>query len=232
MQDKIKITSKKVLQEKRLRKIFLIIIILLLFLLLLFYMIVGIVYNRGNFSITLDKNLYFDRGLIMYDDPEYKVYRPELYAEAPNTFDNISQYWLPEDITENYGGSHNGKNYLAYTFYVENIGEEVRDYWSEVFIEDVLKNVDDAIRIRVYRNDEYITYAKPKPNGEAENNTVAFISDTVVGRTHVGNFAPGSIDKYTLVIWIEGSDDECTDNILGGEFKDRMRFNSEYVEES
>ena len=109
MQDKIKITSKKVLQEKRLRKIFLIIIILLLFLLLLFYMIVGIVYNRGNFSITLDKNLYFDRGLIMYDDPEYKVYRPELYAEAPNTFDNISQYWLPEDITENYGGSHNGK---------------------------------------------------------------------------------------------------------------------------
>ena len=42
----------------------------------------------------------------------------------------------------------------------------------------------------------------------------------------------GDLDKYTLVIWIEGSDDECTDNILGGEFKVRMRFNSEYVEES
>ena len=93
MQDKVKITSKKVLREKRLRKIFLILIVLLLFLLLLFYMIVGVVYNRGNFSITLDENLYFDRGLIMYDDPEYKVYRPELYAEAPD-FYNISQYWL------------------------------------------------------------------------------------------------------------------------------------------
>ena len=232
MQDKVKITSKKVLREKRLRKIFLILIVLLLFLLLLFYMIVGIVYNRGNFSITLDKNLYFDRGLIMYDDPEYKVYRPELYAEAPSTFDNISQYWLPEDITEYGGGSHNGKNYLAYTFYVENIGEEIRDYWSEVYIEDVSRNVDDAVRIRIYRNGEYVTYAKAKANGEAETNTTAFLSETLAGRMHIENSMPGDIDKYTLVIWLEGSDAECTDDILGGEFKVRLRFNSEYVEEN
>ena len=232
MQDKVKITSKKVLREKRLRKIFLILIVLLLFLLLLFYMIVGIVYNRGNFSITLDENLYFDRGLIMYDDPEYKVYRPELYAEEPNSFDNISQYWLPEDITASGGGSHNGDNYLAYTFYVENIGEEIRDYWSEIYIEGVTRNVDEAVRIRVYRNDEYVTYAKARANGTAENNTIAFLSDTVAGRAHVENFMPGSVDKYTLVIWIEGSDQECTDDILGGEFRVRMRFNSEYVEEN
>ena len=43
---------------------------------------------------------------------------------------------------------------------------------------------------------------------------------------------PGDIDKYTLVIWIEGSDAECTDDILGGEFGVRLRFNSEYVEEN
>ena len=231
MQDKVKITSKKVLREKRLRKIFLILIVLLLFLLLFFYLVVGVVYNRGNFSITLDENLYFDRGLIMYDDPEYKVYRPELYAEAPD-FYNISQYWLPEDITEYGGGSHNGQSYLAYTFYVENIGEEIRDYWSEVYIEDVTRNVDDAVRIRIYRNDEYVTFAKARPNGEAENNTVAFLDDHIAGRIHIENMKPGDIDKYTLVIWIEGSDAECTDDILGGEFGVRLRFNSEYVEEN
>ena len=37
--------------------------------------------------------------------------------------------------------------------------------------------------------------------------------------------------KYTIVLWIEGSDLECNDNILGGEFKVQMNFNSEFVDE-
>lgn len=232
MQDKIKLTSKKVLREKRLRKIFLILIILFLLLLLLFYMVVGIVYNRGNFSITLDENMSFDRGLIMYDNPDDKAYRRELYAEEPGNFDNISGYWLPEDITASGGGSHNGKSYLAYTFYVENIGEEIRDYWYEVYIEGATRGVEDAVRIRVYRNDEYVTFAKARATGGAERDTTPFITDTLAGRVHIENFWPESIDKYTLVVWIEGSDAECTDDILGGEFRVRMRFNSEYIEEN
>ena len=63
-------------------------------------------------------------------------------------------------------------------------------------------------------------------------NTTAFLSDTLAGRMHIENMKPGDIDKYTLVIWIEGSDAECTDDILGGEFGVRLRFNSEYVEEN
>ena len=38
------------------------------------------------------------------------------------------------------------------------------------------------------------------------------------------NFTPGTIDEYTLIIWIDGDDLECTDNILGGEFKVHMDF--------
>ena len=68
-----------------------IILLIVFFLILLIsYFVIGIIYNSGNFSITLDKNLYFDKGLIIYDDPNYKVYRTELYAEAPKSFDNIS----------------------------------------------------------------------------------------------------------------------------------------------
>ena len=37
------------------------------------------------------------------------------------------------------GGSHNGKNYLAYTFFVENTGDSVSDYWNEVIIDDVIR---------------------------------------------------------------------------------------------
>ena len=230
MQDKIKITSKKVLQEKRLRKIFLIIIILLLFLLLLFYMIVGIVYNRGNFSITLDKDLYFESGLMIYDDPEYKVYRSELLAPAPDTFDSMSYKWLPDNLGEEKLGEHNGDNYLAYTFFIENTGDKEVNYTSRVVIEDVIKNVDEAVRIRVYKGDEYVTYAKLSNKGDPEENTVPFLEDKLVMEEHVENFKPGDINKYTIVMWIEGTDPDCTDNILGGEFKAYMNFSSEDAE--
>lgn len=231
MKKELKLSSKKMQKEKKLKRNLRIALIIIFFILLLLYFVVGIIYNNGNFSISLDRNLYFDKGLIIYDDPSYKVYRTELLAEAPKTFDDISYKWLPNDISEHAGGSHNGDNYLAYTFYIENQGEETADYWSEVVIEDVIKNVDDAVRVRIYKNDEYVTYAKMGSDGVPEPNTVAFQEENLVVREHTENFKPGDIDKYTIVLWIEGADPECTDNILGGEFKVSMQFNSEYVED-
>lgn len=231
MEKKIKLSSKQFKREKKLKKIFLIIILLVLLLLLISYFVFGIIYNSASFSITLDKNLYFDKGLVVYDDPTYKVYRTDLYAESPTSFDNVYYKWLPSDIDERGAGSHNGDNYLAYTFYVENLSEEVSDYWSEVVIDDVVRNVDDAVRIRIYRNGEQVTYAKMGANGLPEENTIAFESNDLVVRTHVENFEPGAIDRYTIMLWVEGTDPECTDNILGGEFKVNMIFNSEHIDE-
>lgn len=228
---KIELSSEKIKREKKLKKWFLIALIIILALLLILYFVIGIIYNRGNFSITLDQNLYFEKGLIIYDAPTYKVYRTELYAPSPETFDNVSYAWLPDDLDDLGGGSHNGHNYLAYTFYVENTGETESDYWSEVIIEDTIRNVDDAVRIRVYRNGEAQTYAKASRSGAPEPRTIAFLEPGIAARNHVERFAPGSIDRYTLVLWIEGSDPECTDNILGGEFKVTMDFKSEHTEE-
>lgn len=221
---------KKYHLEKRIRKIIGLTITLILLLLFLAYYVIGIVYNSGSFSVTLDRNLYFDDGLIIYDDPTYKVYRSELLAQSPDTFDNISYKWLPDDLYEHAGGSHNGDNYLAYTFYIENQGTDVSDYWNEVEILDVINNVDEAVRVGIYKNDELVIYAKIGTDGEPEPNTVSFIDDDTIALLHVEDFKPGDIHKYTLVLWVEGADPECTDNILGGEFKVVMNFNSEHVE--
>ena len=216
--------------EKKLGKILFVFLLLIILILLILYYTIGIIYNNGNFSVTLDKNLYFDKGLIIYDDKDYKVYRTELLAPSPESFDNISHKWLPKDINDSEGGSHNGDNYLAYTFYVENTGSDVSDYWTEVVIGDVIRNVDSAVRIRIYKNGEYVTYAKIGGNGNAEPDKVPFQDDGTVAIRHNPNFKPGDIDKYTLVLWVEGSDPDCTDNILGGEFKVEMKFNSEHID--
>lgn len=220
---------KRIRRRKRAKKIAKIMLLSILLFLLMIYIVLGVIYNSGSFTISLDRNLYFDRGLIIYERPDYKVYRSELYAKSVDYFDNISYKWLPEDL-ESQDGSHNGENYVAYTFYIENTGVNITDYWYEVNVSDVIKNVDEAVRIRIYKNGQYITYAKVSRRGQPEPNTTVFLSDSIVITDHEDQFKPGDIDKYTIVIWLEGSDPECTDNILGGEIKVDMNFKSEIVD--
>lgn len=219
----------RVRRRKRAKKIARILLLSILLLLLIIYIVLGVIYNSGSFTISLDRNLYFDRGLIIYERPDYKVYRSELYAKSVDYFDNISYKWLPDNL-EGQDGSHNGENYVAYTFYIENTGVNVTDYWYEVNVSDVLKNVDEAVRIRLYKNGQYVTYAKISKRGQPEVNTTVFETDSLVISEHEDEFKPGEIDKYTIVIWLEGSDPECTDNILGGEIKIDMNFKSEIVD--
>ncbi len=231
MNNEIEVSVAKVKRRKKIIKITRLVLLFLLLFLFVSYLVMNFVYNNGNFSITLDKNLYFERGIIIYDDPDYKVFRTELFAKAVDYFDNISNKWLPSDLdSENKMGSHNGENYLAYTFFVENTGTDTSDYWYEMIIDDVIKKVDEAVRIRIYRNGEFITYAKLDVNGKPEKDTTPFVNDELVSFDHRVDFRPGDIDRYTVVIWIEGSDLQCTDNILGGEIKLHMEFNSEFVE--
>lgn len=231
MKEQITLRASKVKRKKKIVKIIKLALLIFILLLLVSYVVIGVIYKGGNFSITLDKNLYYKNNIIIYDDPNYKVFRTELQAKVVDSFDNISYKWLPDTLpTESEGGSHNGENYVAYTFYIENLGEDISDYWSEIIIDDVIKNVDEAVRIRVYKNGVATTYAKMGNNDQPEKETIAFQTDTLVAMDHVENFKPGDKDKYTIVIWLEGSDSECNDNILGGEIKLHMDFNSEFIE--
>ena len=233
MNNEIIVKADKVKRRRKVIKLVKLLLLILILLLLIVYVVFGIIYNNGNFTITLDKNLYYDRNLIIYDDPTYKVYRSELLAKSPETFDNRAESWFEKEkiVLDGEGGSHNGDNFLAYTFYIENIGTMITDYWTEIVIDDVIKGIDEAIRVRVYKNGEYITYAKIAGNGKPEKGTTPFDSDTLVNLDHVENFGPGDKVKYTIVIWLDGNDPECTNNILGGEIKIHMRFNSEYMDE-
>ena len=125
-----------------------------------------------------------------------------------------------DDDIDDIEGPHNGNNYMAYTFFVKNIGEDETEYRTTIDILSVIKNVDDAIRVMVYKNGQKTVYAKRRPDTyEPETGTEPFSKvDQVMNILHEG-FKPGDIDKYTIVIWLEGNDLECIDSILGGEMK-------------
>ena len=57
-----------------------------------------------------------------------------------------------------------------------------------------------------------------------------FISDNVVAQGRQSQVAPGDVHKYTVVIWLEGDDPDCTNDLIGGHVG--MEFGFELVEEA
>ena len=145
--------------------------------------------------------------------------------------DNISINWIPDNIDDEGTGAHNGNNYIAYTFYVVNSGSETVHYWYEIDIDDTILNVDEAIRIMIIRNGERTIYAKKsKVTGESEPNTTKFTSQSIAVLEQRKNFKPKAKDRFTVVVWIEGDDPECQNELLGGEIKMHMDITEEHVD--
>jgi len=62
-----------------------------------------------------------------------------------------------------------------------------------------------------------------------EKDTIQFFSDEIAVLEQRKQFEPGNIDKYTIVIWLEGDDPDCVNKIIGGEIKLHMEINEERI---
>ena len=225
----IELNSEKVnKREKRIKMLKLGLLMSALFLMII-YVILRIVYEQGAFTVSLDQNFAKKSGIVIYENPETKESRRILKAEKKEYLDNISVTWLPNNLNEYIGGAHNGDNYIAYTFYIENQGADTINYWYTIFVDDVIRNVDKAVRVMVYQNGERTIFAKAASNGEPEKDTEKFYSDDIVAVKGRTNFKEGDIDKFTLVIYLEGDDPDCIDDLIGGQMKMHMEITEEQL---
>lgn len=179
----------------------------------------------GSFTVRIDKYDMVRQGLTLSETPEYDVSNAVLNADIVYDMTNISGEDLPENI-DMINGSHNGESYIAYTFYLINSGDNTITYTGDMFIENVTNKVDEAVRVAVYINGEKTVYGKTKSNGSGKESDCdsEFASSTMVMNTKHEKFESKARDKYTIVIWLEGNDPDCTDEIIGGTLKLGMNF--------
>jgi hypothetical protein len=203
-------------------RIFSIILLIAILLLGISYALSAFVNRAGNFTVWISDE---DMNLItLSDTADFEKCATMLEADIIPQMDNITKSWMPENLDE-VDGCHNGDNYIAYTFYLKNAGENEIDYSSQIDIHAVTKAADNAVRVMVIKNGEETVYAKAqKGSNEPEPDTVAFLSNTQVFKNTTEGFGSGAVDKYTVVIWLEGNDPECIDDIRGGVVKMSMNF--------
>ena len=181
--------------------------------------------NMGNFTINLNRLELFRYGVAIDEDPNFSQATARLQAQAVTNGTNIAAEDLPDNL-DDIDGSHNGKSYVAYTFYIRNAGKVDLDYACNIRIASASKGVEKAARVRVWKNGEATTYAAAAADGNPEPGCVSFASDKEVCTIPEENFQVGNVDKYTVVIWLDGDDPECVDDIVGGAVEFAMDFDT------
>ncbi len=243
------IKNRQVLRHTRQHKIVVALMIFLGVTIALGGAVYGIIsfLNYNNFQVLIDKegmNILSLSNRLDFSNPT-----EVLALGGPRYMDNITlmdiYYLIPEfEAHEGAYGEGDNTKYIAATFFLKNITSKDRIYREAVIIDDVTKNVDDALRVMIIRDGERTVYAKAKPDqtpeevvpgqfftrqGIPDTGGEVWMAEPFISPRHVCYntglpLAAGQIVKYTVLIWLEGWDDECVDAILGGTIKLELQF--------
>ncbi len=208
--------------------------------------------TKGNFTINVTADM-IQQGYVLSDDASFEHTSTRLYTDEIENINAISVQDIESDINFSQDGSHNGTGYMAYTFYIRNEGDMESSYTYSLNITSETSGAIDATWVMVYVNDEQMIYSSLSEDGDRENLygysympfeeyatdsealyyedsgkygivPVEFIDDSIVMGGVIEDMQPGEYDKYTIVIWIEGDDPECTNDILGGHVGFNFQF--------
>ncbi len=219
--------------------------------------------EKGAFTINLTGDM-LKAGFILSESSEFTQSSSRLFSDKIEKVNNITIENIADNVDE-IDGPHNGKNYMAYTFYIKNDGKNISTYAWYFKMTAELNSVSEAVWIMLFEDGRQVTYTRPTAAGTPEElygfdepvkfshlaydeaqyyerfdeeahrsfygiTTTPYVDDTIVAQGIIQNTEPGEVHKYTVVIWVEGHDPECTNDLFGGFAKFRMEF--EHVESS
>ncbi len=215
------------------------------------YLMAAFYTQSGEFIIRVDHA--GEKKLVISDTEDFSQELITLNGTAIDQADNISIFDIDPEVME-IDGDHNGIDYVAYTFYVKNIGLDPITYTYNLSIQRATKGVEEATWVLMYHNGQQQIFAKENKSGEPESQqatyefpfmedakkpelysyqeesgihtltTEAFASSRIVEVAERPDLQPEEVDKFTVVIWLEGEDPECINDILGGTIEMMMKI--------
>ena len=215
--------GKKIYRWKTVLKVLATVLALILILALLLYGAADIALHSKSFPITL----VGDDGegglrISLSEDAAGTVLSTHLKAPVIDEMGDMSSLYLPADVDSG-EGSHNGTDYIAYTFYLRNPTDKVGKVEERMDLLAATKGADEAVRIRIFRDGVPATYAAPAKDGGPEYGTTPFADNKTI-YTDTADIAAGQVVRYTIVIWLEGDDPECVDSVRGGKIRVSVNF--------
>lgn len=186
-----------------------------------------------------------------YEDVTYTPNKSLLYDDikySTNLPDDIAQH---EGVHSVYR-KKNQLSFFSFSFYLKNASDRAVDIDMKLNVDEVVvadkdgaHHVDGAVRVMLIEgkpllsDKTYTVYKKPEATPEEETdpeglgrveygNVVPFVSNSCVfdrsGLTGYKTVGAGKIMRFTIVIWLEGWDPDCIDEVRYDSLKMSMDF--------
>lgn len=182
--------------------------------------------HMGQFTINLNRVDMWRRALSMSETADFANPTSRLTVSTIKRTTNIARSDIPWEDVNVGDGDKSGKDYICYSFYIRNGGIEDVDCGVSMKMIYKSKGAENAIRIAVIKDGANTVYAMPAASGRPEPDTVPFVSDKIVMEDTLENFKIDDVHKYTIVMWIDGDDPECVNDIIGGSVRFQMDFDT------
>ncbi len=193
----------------------------------------------GNFILSVDRKNGVSLSLSDREDLGDKTARLAAKGLDEQSLATLSD--IPKDITKGVGvkNAKFGQLYMAYSFYLLNESGRTVDYTVGINILETHLGADEVVRVMVIEGESERgrIFAKSRADGTPEEHTpenmekgtepyttIPFQSETEVGGWTVTSFGDGASQKYTIVVWLEGEDEQATDAIMGSGIRMSLTF--------
>lgn len=124
-------TAGEVKRHKVIVRVISVLVIILIALVALTYAISYFYDKFGSFTVMVNKYDMINQGLTLSETPGYDRTISVLNADIIYDMTNISGEDLPDNV-DKINGTHNGENFIAYTFYLINSGNDTVAYKGEM----------------------------------------------------------------------------------------------------
>lgn len=193
--------------------------------------------DSGNFMMSIDRDAY-TRGIVLSTTEDFEYPQPRLMTNPIDEARDLTYRWLKINDVMNTDGNYDDPDfdYVAYTFYIQNNGNETVNVAYHIKITEVSRNMDHAVRVLVINDGVETLYQKEDEKDQYGEYPIYpasipastfFVSDEIITRELFTNFKPNDVKKFSVLVWIEGYDPDTTDDILGGNIKMEMIFSIE-----
>jgi hypothetical protein len=208
--------------------------------------------NSGNFVMSVDEDA-FKRGIAISDSSTFETMNRWLTADpVEDVRDTTLQHIdLFEIINAEGAYKETRSNYLAYTFFLRNVGSETTPVDYEVVITNQSKNIAEAIRVMIIVDGQVAYDEQGIRYIECESKTMyqapdkhdivykdylqdftLFKSTDIICSERIFDIRPEQTKKISVVMWLEGEDPECIETLASAKIKITMNLSiPKYAEE-
>lgn len=200
--------------------------------------------NSGNFVMSVDEDA-FKRGIAISDSSTFETMNRWLTADpVEDVRDTTLQHIdLFEIINAEGAYKETRSNYLAYTFFLRNVGSETTPVDYEVVITNQSKNIADAIRVMIIVDGQvaydeqgirYIECESKKMYQAPDKHDIVykdylqdftlFKSTDIICSERIFDIRPEQTKKISVIMWLEGEDPECIETLASAKIKITMNL--------